>query len=241
MRISPQSYCGAVSAVESQVVGYVTTANCKAGQLYLIAQNFQNVDGSNVNIQDFISSTDMIGGYDDDSSPNIKVWTGSGFYDYYYYAEDLLMNENVWCDGGMMVEDVTIDLAQGVFFKSANDCTISVAGMVVPGDEMLVPLQPGVLNLVANPFPTKIDINGEKVDWTGSLVGGYDDDSSPNLKVWTGNGYYDYFFYTEDLLMNENVWCDGGMAVEGVYINPCQGFFLKYDEPATAVNLKFIK
>lgn len=183
----------------ANVVGYVSTANVQAGKFYLIAQHFQTCSGATVDLQDFITSSDMQGGTDDDNSPNIKLWAGNGYDDYYFYAEDLFGNENCWGMDTMIADDVSVDLAKGAFLKTKNNCSITVAGKVASADSINVPLTAKSFNLIANPYPVAFDINGNKVAWADALIGGTDDSDSPNLKLWAGNGYDDYYFYSEDL------------------------------------------
>ena len=222
----------------ANVVGYVSTANVQAGKFYLIAQHFQNTTGGSVDIQNFITSSDMQGGTDDDNSPNLKLWDGVGYDDYYFYSEDLFGEQNCWGQGSMKMDGIPVDLAKGAFLKTINNCTISVAGQVASADSMNVPLTANVFNLVANPYPISFNINGTKVKWADALVGGTDDDNSPNLKIWDGAGYDDYYFYSEDLFGDENCWGQGQMSLDTT-IDPGHGFWLKYTNNASDVNLTF--
>ena len=225
----------------ANVVGYVSTANIQAGKFYLIAQHFQTTTGTTVDLQDFITSSDMQGGTDDDDSPNIKLWAGNGYDDYYFYAEDLFGNENCWGMDTMIADDVSVDLAKGAFLKTKNNCSITVAGQVAAADSMNVPLTAKSFNLIANPYPVAFDINGNKVAWADALIGGTDDSDSPNLKLWAGNGYDDYYFYAEDLFGNENCWGMDTMIADDVVIQPGNGFWLKYTNNDQNVSLTFNK
>ena len=225
----------------ANVVGYVSTANIQAGKFYLIAQHFQDTTGGSVDLQNFITSSDMQGGTDDDNSPNLKLWDGVGYDDYYFYSEDLFGNENCWGLGTLMADAVPVNLAKGAFLKTINNCTISVAGQVASADSMNVPLSANVFNLIANPYPIAFDINGNKVAWADALIGGTDDDNSPNMKIWDGVGYDDYYFYSEDLFGNENCWGLGTLMADDVVIQPGNGFWLKYTNNDQNVNLTFNK
>ena len=231
-----------LQAVESaNVVGYVSTANLIAGRYYLIGQNFQSVTGGSVDLQAFITSSDMLGG-EEDQGPNLKLWAGTGYDDYYLLTEDMDGKQNVWSgDGFFAAEDVTVDLAKGAFLKVKNNCTITVAGQVADGSSMNVPLNPNAYNLIANPFPIAFDINGNKVAWADALIGG-EEDQGPNLKLWAGTGYDDYYFLAEDMDGKQNVWSgDGFFAAEDVLVQPGSGFWLKYTNNPSGVNLKFSK
>ena len=224
-------------------MGYVSEANLEPNKFYLIASHFQETTGAAVDIQDFISSNDMLGGTDDTDSPNLKLWIGTGYQDYIYLAQDFMGAENVWSDDGMLAaEDVPVNLGDGAFLKVKNACTITVAGQVAAADSMNVPLKSGSFNLIANPFPVAFDLNGDKVDFAGALIGGTDDTDSPNLKLWIGTGYQDYIFLATDFMGAENVWSDDGMlAAEGAVVLPGHGFWVKYTNNPSDVNLKFNK
>ena len=224
----------------ANVVGYVSTANIQAGKFYLIAQHFQNTTGGSVDIQNFITSSDMQGGTDDDNSPNLKLWNGSNYEDYYFYSEDLFGEPNCWGQGSMMMDGIPVDLAKGAFLKTINNCTISVAGQVAGADSMNVPLSAGVFNLIANPYPISFNLNGTKAKWADALVGGTDDDNSPNIKIWNGSNYEDFYFYVEDLFGDPNCWGQGQMSTDAT-IDPGHGFWLKYTNNASNVNLTFEK
>ena len=227
----------------ANVVGYVSTANVQAGKFYLIAQHFQTCSGATVDLQDFITSSDMQGGTDDDNSPNLKLWDGSGYVDYSFYSEDMFGEENVWGQGEIAADPVPVSLGEGAFLKTKNNCTITVAGSVAPADEMNVPLVSGKFNLIANPYPVSFDLNGNKVAWADAIVGGTSDDNSPNIKMWDGSGYVDYYFYSEDMFGEENVWGQGEIAADPgeAMVAAGKGFFMKYSTPTANVNLKFSK
>ena len=225
----------------ANVVGYVSTANVQAGKFYLIAQHFQDCSGTTVDLQDFITSSDMQGGTDDTDSPNLKLWNGNGYVDYYYYEEDLFGEQKCWGQDSLKADPIAVSLGEGAFIKTKNDCSITVAGSVAPADEMNVPLVSGKFNLIANPYPIALDINGNKVAWSDAIVGGTDDTDSPNLKLWNGLGYIDYYYYEEDLFGEQKCWGQDSLKSDDVVVQPGNGFFLKYSTPAIDINLKFSK
>lgn len=237
--------CASVQAVESaNVVGY-TSATLEANKFYLIAAQFQDTTGTSVDLQDFIKSSDMAGSadFDDETAPNLKIWNGNNYDDYFFWAEDYFGEENVWCDGGMKVDDVSVDIGNGAFLKVKNACTITVAGQVAAAATLKVPLTAGVFNLIANPYPIAFDINGTAWDCKTALPAGtqQEDETSPNIKIWNGSSYEDYYFWAEDYFGEENVWCDSGMKAENVVIQPLHGFWLKYTNSAEDVDLTFTK
>ena len=225
----------------ANVVGYVSTANIQAGKFYLIAQHFQDTTGGSVDLQNFITSSDMQGGTDDTDSPNLKLWAGSHYDDYFFYAEDMLGEQNVWGQDQFMSENVMVTLGDGAFLKTINDCSISIAGQVASADSMNVPLNSGTFNLIANPYPMALDLNGSKVGWADAIVGGTDDSDSPNIKVWSGSSYVDYYYYEEDMLGEEKCWGQDQFKSDDAVVEVGKGFWLKYSTPATGVNLTFNK
>ena len=237
----------------ANVVGYTTIPNLVPNQFYLVAAQFQDVGASNIDLQSFIKSSDMTGpdaylGGTDDDAPILKVWEDGGYVDYYYYAQDWLMNQNVWCAAlsGMAVDGKKINLSQGAFLKVKNQCTVQIAGQVASGNTLQIGVQPNVYNLIANPFPIALNLNGNKVAWADALVGadayaGEGDDVAPMIKTWVDGGYVDYYFYSTDWMMNNNVWCQAlsGMTAGDIIIDVSTAFWLKYQ--GSAVNILFTK
>jgi len=232
--------------VESaNVVGY-TSASCDAAKWYLIGVQFQDITTQAFDLQDFVEIKENVAGTDDADSPNLKLWNGNGYTDYYYIQEDLDGNQNCWADDSAMfiADGVTVSTGTGAFFKSpASACTITVAGQVAAASSMNVPLVSGKFNLIANPYPVALDLNGTQVAWVDALLAGTDDSNSPNIKVWKGNGYTDYFFIEEDLDGNQNCWADDSamFIAENAIVNPFSGFWLKYSNNDQNVNLTFSK
>ena len=189
-----------------------------------------------------------MGGTDDDA-PVLKVWKDGGYVDFYYYAQDWMMAQNVWCVGssGMAAVGEKINLSQGAFLKVKNQCTVQIAGQVASSDSLQIGVQPNVFNLIANPFPIALNLNGNKVAWGDALVGadtymGEDDSVAPMIKTWVAGGYVDYFFYAQDWMMSQNVWCIGssGMSAGDVIVDTSTAFWLKYTK-GDAANILFTK
>ena len=106
------------------MVGYATLPNLAPNQFYLVAAQFQNVGAENIDLQDFIKSTDMVGvdaymGGTDDDAPILKVWKNGAYVDFYYYAQDWMMSQNVWCAAlsGMSAGDVLVDVSTAFWLK----------------------------------------------------------------------------------------------------------------------------
>ena len=61
--------------------------------------------------------------------------------------------------------------------------------------------------------------------------------------MWDGSGYVDYYFYSEDMFGEENVWGQGEIAADPgeAMVAAGKGFFMKYSTPTANVNLKFSK
>ena len=119
-----------MSAVESQVVGY-QTVECAAETWYMVAAQFEKVDGTEqLPIQTIIANLDELTPGAGTLAPSIMRWTGSSYVTYYYLlnAEDGDGEpvHNVWARNGEMTED-SIDAARGFFimFSGAENKTIT--------------------------------------------------------------------------------------------------------------------
>jgi hypothetical protein len=140
-----------------------------------------------------------------------------------------------------------INLSQGAFLKVKNQCTVQIAGQVASSDSLQIGVQPNVFNLIANPFPISLNLNGNKVAWADALVGadvyaGEGDDVAPMIKTWVDGGYVDYYFYAQDWMMAQNVWCQAlsGMSAGDVLVDVSTAFWLKYTK-GDAANILFTK
>ena len=223
--------CGALFAegealTSKNIVGYTST-EVEGGKYYLIASQFQNTDSSDIFLEDFVSSSDMKGGEvcEPDTCPVLQLWDGDAYEHYYFLEEDIMGEKRVWSKSlcfAVPPKEVRVNLGVGAFIQTVNDCTITVAGQVASKDAYAIPVFPDSFNLICNPFPMSFDLNDEKLNF-GEFLVGEDGFNGPNIKVWDGDDYRDFYY------VSGKYWStDGVEKSDDAIIKPCQGFFFKY-------------
>lgn len=133
-----------------------------------------------------------------ETSDNIKSWTGTGYSTYWYYdgGDGDATYDKKWYN---FTDDSTpttdgLDATDGAWYISRGQKTLTIAGEVSK-TAAEVHLQDGY-NLVANPFPAAISLNGSGIDWAAmGITGTAALETSDNIKTWTGTGYTTYWFY----------------------------------------------
>ena len=154
------------------------------------------------------AATAATGGTLQESSDNIKTWDGEGYVTYWFYDATGTEDEDPaydkkWYD---VIDDSTpttagLTTAEGAWYIARAATTLTVTGEVGTND-VSVSLQNGY-NLMANPFPSAISLNGGGINWAGmGVTGSTLQETSDNIKTWDGEGYVTYWFYdatgTED-------------------------------------------
>ena len=184
--------------VSSNVVGY-QKLQLQSGY-NLIANGFRVVGTDEApSLQDMFNDMESNGTGTAalETSDNLKAWTGTGYSTYWYYdgGDGDATYDKKWysaADESTPTQD-GLDISEGAWYISRGATTLTVAGEVGTED-VEISLQVGY-NLVANPFPSDISLNGD-IDWSAmGIVGTAALETSDNIKTWTGTGYTTYWYY----------------------------------------------
>ena len=224
--------CGAVladSAVESGTVGYSTTS-IEAGKFYMIATQFQGVNGTagTIAINDLVKLTNVTPGTFSTrttTAPHIQVWNGSGYKHYYYISDATLADStkgNAWASARSATTD-TIELGKAFWFTAISvESDADPSKSVSVGDSAFV--------MVGNPFPTALTF--DMLTTTGITPGTFATrtTAAPHIQVWNGTGYKHYYYISDATLPDStkgNAWAAARSAATGTLAEVGQGFWVQ--------------
>ena len=231
--VAAMAAIGAFALESANTVGY-TTRTVTQGDWALVGAQFETTASQSMDINSFIKG-DFTPQDEIQDAPLIQVWDSSeGLVSYYYLTEDGTLDEEGWADSSTTLVDIEIPLGSAVWFRDNNeDCTITVAGQVGAVGAS-VDATAGGWNLLANPYPTAFELNGDKVDWS-ELVPKDEIQDAPLLQVWdSSEGLVSYYYLTEDGTLDEQGWADSSTNLTDVEIQPGEGFWLwPVDQDAT--------
>jgi hypothetical protein len=229
----------ALMAVTSQnVVGY-NTLTFKEGY-NLIGVQFEAIGagGGTIDVQDLFTGV-TLQGLDDDGNVHdfMYVWNNAtGFYETTLYWADNEANElvKVWIDADYNPAEYAFKPGDAFWVYTAVGG--SAAGAVTLGQvskvDALIAINPGY-NLIANPFPTPLEINGGTLTVDGLV--GLDDDGNVHdfMYIWNNaTGFYETTLYWADNEANEliKVWIDADYnPVNDVVIAPNTAFWIYHN------------
>lgn len=249
---------GIAGAIESaNTVGYnasdtVVTVN---KNFVMLAPNFLNTADGTISSdeltcdQTFTSwddaAGDFVAGWLDDAAC-LQVPDGFGGYLMRYYINDAEDNGNFvtgWADDTGMLNPVDIDLGTGVWVRGKKDTVtkFTFAGAVSGNaSETVSRATPIRFELVANPYPTALDINSDKVTWTVAAITSWDDaagdfaadwlEEAACLQVPDGFGGYLLRYYIDDAEDSGNFvtgWADDTAMLNTVIVPAGSGFWLR--------------
>ncbi|MBQ4471353.1 MAG: hypothetical protein II946_03420 [Kiritimatiellae bacterium] len=252
----------ATEIVSSDVVGY-NSNNLTTGKnkLTMVGGSFAGIGTEGFQLNGNITVKNIKGGSDSGDSDTLLMWDptkagGAGGYNTFYYYDD--GTDAGWCD--LATDDYvenTPAYANGFpagsafWFQAIDGATkdITFSGAVEDADYVEPPLSSGKqLSMVANAYPTQLQLNSTAmVEFTG-LKGGSDSGDSDTLLVWDptkagGAGGYNTFYYYDD--GTDTGWCDLATDdyVEVTYPNGFAVGTAFWFNPinAAAKNIKFIK
>jgi hypothetical protein len=194
-----------------------------------------------------IEADDFFADWDEDAAC-LQVPDGVGGYTLRYYIDDADDgNGNYivgWADDAAMLNPVDIDLGTGVWVRGKKDTvtkftfTGAVSGNA---SETVVRPNPIRFELVANPYPTELDINSNKVAWNIATVTSYDIEADDFYSDWLDNaacmqipdgvGGYSLRYYIDDADdSNENFitgWADDAAMLNTAVVPAGSGFWLR--------------
>ena len=192
----------------------------------MVAGSFAGVSTDGFQMNGNLNVTNIKGGTDFGSSDTLLMWDptmagGAGGYIRFYYYDD--GQEAGWCDPGTedyveKSEKYTDGFPTGsaFWFQAIDGATkdITFSGAVESADYVEPALSSGKqLSMIANAYPTRLQLNDTKMVEFSGLKGGTDFGSSDTLLMWDptmagGAGGYIRFYYYDD--GNEAGWCDPG-------------------------------
>ncbi len=237
----------------SNTVGYNTT-EVKAGQFYMVAVQYADVGSAQekADFNTFFKTTCAAGAYGDGGDPTygnapmIQVLNPDGAtYSLYYYISDgddgtYCYDLTGWCDelGNLVGDDALMALSKGFWFKSATAGTVTCAGQVSAKDNFLRNIPAGQFEIIANPYPTSLNLNTPKTE--GITPGAYGDggdptyNNAPMIQVLNADGKtYSLYYYLSDgddgtYRYDLTGWCDElGNLVTGSQVNVGTSFWIK--------------
>ncbi len=262
---------GAFAIESANVVGYTQTSNPAPKSYVMVANSFQDVGGTTLDLNK-IATEATAGAYDTASSsaPMLKIWdptAGNGigaYYTYYLitdaYDEDTDDEVTAWADrNGDCAKDVTLPLGSALWYicQTETGKSVTMSGEVSPASDLTISATTPGYTMVANPFPQATDLN--TVEWyaadgkTPLAPATYDTQSTaaPTIKVWdaaAGNGigaYLTYYYisdaYDEDNDEEVTAWADRNGDVADISIPAGQGFWLILPSGHTGVKATFTK
>ena len=194
---------GAVHAdgiVSSDIVGYQQT-NITDGNLNMTGVAFENVNGTDLNLNDLTGEGLKIGDSDEDADV-VMVWRpeDSG-YDIFAYCDNYDGTAS-WYDMYGSAEPI-IPAGKGFWFSAYNtgksNRTLCAAGAVISEDDTTINLVGGNLNMVVNPYPTTVDLNDATQVVLQNLTVGDSDEDADVVMVWRAeDSGYDIFAYCDN-------------------------------------------
>ena len=245
--------------VSSNIVGY-TKVGLQSG-LNLIGSQFVLVGGSVAGMNDFVVAEGQ-DGFDDesfDAATTLKIWVGDGYIDYGWTGEFSKNNptlagelgiddesyDNKWLNDDYEVADENLQIGTGFWIKAGKEGTVLLSGEV-PGDDPVTQNIVAGLNMVSYPWPMAVDL--QKIQVSGQT--GFDDesfDATTTIKVWAGDGYYDYgwtgnFLTESPTLAGElgvddesynNKWLNDDYEIETEPLEIGKGFWIKASASGT--------
>ena len=239
--------------VESaNIVGY-STQEVKANQFYMIGVQLADVagTGTTADFNKLLSTTCTPGVIGDGSdltwgnAPMIQVLQDNGqAYDFYYYVSDgddgtFRYDLTGWVDGyGNLVGASALQtLSKGFWFKSATAGTLTCAGQVSALDTYERDVPGAQFEIVANPYPTALNLNDPvSSGFTPGVIGDGTDltwGNAPVIQVLQDNGQaYDFYYYVSDgddgtFRYDLTGWVDGyGNLVTGTQVPVGAAFWI---------------
>ncbi len=159
--------------------------------------------------------TDLVEGWTDDAAV-IQVPNGVGGYEWRYFISDAYDEASGdfvqgWAGDDTLLSTKQIDLGVGVWLRGKKDTVtkFTFSGAVSDNASETVSREtPIKFELVANPYPTELNVNSNKVTWDIAPVKAYNADYTDLVDGWTeeaaviqvpnGVGGYEWRYYISD-------------------------------------------
>ena len=216
-------------------VGY-QGSEIKGGIFYMIAAPFDSVSGNGLGtpIKNLVTGEVPYGA-------EMQVRLPGGDYDIYHYiaeAYDESIDDFVpgWADGGDNLAVTKIAPGGAFWFKTDDDCNVTISGQVLADASKTVTVNSGIFSMIGNPYPA--DVNPNTIEWIGLTYG-------DEMQVRLDSGDYDIYHYIAEAY-DESIddfvpgWADGGdnlvvdnvlKAGRGAWIKPASAVSITWESP----------
>lgn len=249
----------AADVYSSNIVGY-SKLPLSTGYNMFSAQ-FQEVGTESIDLQDLFSAGTLpdpvLDGENVVWGAKLLAWTGIG-YDIYYWSGatglDLFGDanwDNKWLlnEGESVATGVAVLPGDGMFLQVNAASSATVAGEVVNSNSVDLALSAGY-NLVGNPYPVSIDIQGlTTTNFPDPVLDGETVVWGAQLLTWTGIGYNIYYWSgaTGLELFGDAAWDnkwltnEGEAIASGVSLDVGDGAFVWLKTGTTGAKITFSK
>ena len=229
----------------ANTVGY-SSVDVAANTWYMAGVQFTDTaTGTSISLQDFVKG-DFEGKvfWDDEMSiaPTVQIYGPSGYTAYYYFvdAADGADEVTAWADAGGDVVNVTLTPGQALWFKNPTAaCNVTFAGQVLAAGTKNIACTADAWNMIANPYPTALALNSNKVTWNVEPKVFWDDELpiAPTIQVYGAGGYTAYYYFSDaaDGADEVTAWADAGGDAVNVSIPVGGALWFKASDASTVV------
>ena len=203
----------------ANTVGYSTTA-VAANTWYMAGVQFTDTaTGTGISLQDFVKGDFEAKSFWDneaDIAPLIQIFGSSGYTPYYYFSDaaDGADEVTAWANGDGDAVNLTLNPGQALWFKNPTAaCNVTFAGQVLTAGTKDIACTAGSWNMIANPYPTALELNSEKITWNVTAKSFWDNeaDIAPLIQVYSTSGYTPYYYFNDaaDGADEVTAWANG--------------------------------
>lgn len=232
----------------ANTVGYSSTA-VAANTWYMAGVQFTDTaTGTGISLQDFVKGDFEAKTFWDDETaiaPQVQIYGASGYTTYYYFDDAASGSDEItaWADGGGDAVDVTLAPGSALWFKNPTAaCNVTFAGQVLAAGTKEVTCTAGAWNMIANPYPTALELNSDKIDWNVEPKTFWDDETAiaPQIQVYGTGGYTIYYYFDDAASGSDEItaWADGGGDAADVTIPVGGALWFKASDASTVTFAK---
>ncbi len=232
----------------ANTVGYSSTA-VAANTWYMAGVQFTDTaTGTSISLQDFVKGDFEAKVFWDDEmpiAPQIQIYGGSGYTPYYYFSDaaDGADEVTAWANVDGDAVDVTLNPGQALWFKNPTAaCNVTFAGQVLVAGTKAITCTAGGWNMLANPYPTPLALNSEKITWNVEPKVFWDDEMpiAPQIQVYNGSGYTPYYYFSDAADGSDEVtaWANVDGDAVSVSIPVGGAFWFKASDASTVTFAK---
>ena len=203
----------------ANTVGYSSTA-VAANTWYMAGVQFTDTaTGANISLQDFLKGDFEAKTFWDDElaiAPMVQIFGSSGYTACYYFNDAASGTDEItaWADGSGDAVNITLAPGQALWFKNPTAaCNVTFAGQVLAAGTKEITCTAGSYNMIANPYPTELSLNSDKINWNVEPKVFWDDELNiaPIIQVYSTSGYTAYYYFSDAASGSDEItaWADG--------------------------------